>query len=99
MKRFLCVLMTLAMLLSCASFALADERPTLTILMTADPLVTDYKDNTFTKMIEDACNVNLEFVFLPAADAYTKLNVMLSSGEKLPSPFPCSMESRVAVLI
>lgn len=84
MKRFLCVLMTLAMLLSCASFALADERPTLTILMTADPLVTDYKDNTFTKMIEDACNVNLEFVFLPAADAYTKLNVMLSSGEKLP---------------
>ena len=38
MKRFLCVLMTLAMLLSCASFALADERPTLTILMTADPL-------------------------------------------------------------
>ena len=35
-------------------------------------------------MIEDACNVNLEFVFLPAADAYTKLNVMLSSGEKLP---------------
>ena len=62
MKRFLCVLMTLAMLLSCASFALADERPTLTILMTADPLVTDYKDNTFTKMIEDACNVNLEFV-------------------------------------
>ena len=86
MKKTLSFLLALVLLLSCANIAMASggDTPTLTILMEEDPLVTDYKDNTFTHMIEEDCNVNLEFSFLPSADSKTKLNVMLSSGEALP---------------
>ena len=85
MRKLLSALLILVLVLGGVSFASASgDAPTLTILIQEDPLVTDYKDNTFTKMIEADNNVNLEFTFLPSADANTKLNVMISSGEALP---------------
>jgi len=60
------------------------EPETLTILVTEDPLVVDHETNAFTKYIEENCNVNLEFKLLPAGEAASKLQVMVTSGETLP---------------
>lgn len=94
MKQKLALLLTLLMLFSvpaCAAtmsepgtLPLSDETQTLSILLIDHVYVTDYDDNHFTQMIEEACNVELEFHFLPDADSEQKLNLMISSGEKLP---------------
>ena len=83
MKKFLALLLAALMLCSCVS-ALAEERETLTILIKDDTLITSYEDNAFTYYVEENCNVNLDFVLLPATDADQKLQLMISSGEKLP---------------
>ena len=50
MKKFLAMLLAAALLLSCASFALANaETPVLTIAVEALTNVEDYSTNTFTK--------------------------------------------------
>ncbi len=88
MKRILSLVCTLAILFTLPITSLAEtaDRPTLTILMAQDTYVEDYDTNAFTKYIEDAMNVNLEFELLPANtnDAADKLAVMISSGQKLP---------------
>ena len=61
-----------------------DEPYVLTILVTPSAQVTDWDDNTFTKWIEESCNVDLQFEFLPDADAKQKLNIMIETGEELP---------------
>ena len=83
MKKTLALLLMLAMLCGCVP-ALADEPETLTILIDEDTLIIDYKENKMTKYIEENCNVNLEFVLLPATDPAQKLQLMINSGEKLP---------------
>lgn len=64
----------------------AEARQKLTVAVTANPNVEDYETNYFTKMIENAMNVDLDFVVLPSNvnEAKTKLSLMISSGEKLP---------------
>ncbi|MEG0766616.1 MAG: extracellular solute-binding protein, partial [Clostridia bacterium] len=73
---------------------IAKQTTKLSLLMAQDTLVEDYETNAFTKFIEESCNVDLEFVLLPAADAADKLAVMISSGEKLPDVvnFPLSVD-------
>jgi len=58
---------------------------TLSITMPQDVLVEDYEMNAFTKHIEENCNIDIKFNFLPAdtAEAKNKLTLILSSGEKL----------------
>ena len=63
---------------------IAKEKTELTILMKADPLVEDYDSNRITKMIEEQCNVDLKFEFLPATTPGDKLSIMISAGDKLP---------------
>lgn len=88
LKRTLLLMLALtlacSMPLSCLAEAAENQRPTLTILMAQDTYVEDYETNAFTKYIEDAMNVNLDFILLPASDAADKLSVMISSGQKLP---------------
>lgn len=84
MKKFLSLLLAALMLCGCLTVATAEERETLTILIAEDTLITSYEDNAFTTYVEEGCNVNLEFVLLPATDADQKLQLMISSGEKLP---------------
>ncbi len=64
----------------------ASERKTLTIAIPQDANVEDYDTNYLTTLIEEECNVELEFLLLPTAinDAKSKLSLMASSGEKLP---------------
>lgn len=90
--RLLAMLMALAMLLAMPLTGIAEERPTLTILMAQDTYVEDYETNAFTKFIEDSMNVNLDFVLLPAADAADKLAVMISSGQELPDVINYSLD-------
>jgi len=60
------------------------ERPTLTLLVIPNPNIADFKDNEYTRWVEESCNVNLEFELLPATDATDKLAIMISSGDTLP---------------
>ena len=61
-----------------------DEPAVVTVLVEPLDYVTDWDDNAYTKKVEELCNVDLQFVFLPATDASDKLNIMISTGEKLP---------------
>ena len=56
----------------------------LTILVEPNDYVTDYENNDFTHWIEESCNVDLVFEYLPKADAGDKLAIMVQSGDKLP---------------
>lgn len=89
--------MVLALLLSTAAGAyatelnppgtlpIAQEKVTLTILMQQDPMVEDYETNTFTKMIEEQTNIDLDFELLPpGTEGLNKLSVMIASGQTLP---------------
>ena len=56
----------------------------LKVLIAPTDKVTDHDDNAYTKWIEEACNVDLQFEYLPVTDAGQKLNIMVTTGEKLP---------------
>lgn len=64
----------------------ASGKKTLTIAIPQDANVEDYDTNYLTNMIEEECDVELQFQLLPTAisDAKSKLSLMASSGEKLP---------------
>lgn len=61
-------------------------RETLTVGVVKSSYVEDYDTNYLTRLIEEECNVDLEFVYLPGttADAKSKFAVMASSGTTLP---------------
>lgn len=63
-----------------------EERQTLTVGVSQNSNVEDYESNYLTQLIEQECNVNLEFVYLPSAvdDAKSKFAIMASSNTKLP---------------
>lgn len=56
----------------------------LTILVQPNDYVTDFENNDFTHWIEETCNVDLEFEYLPKTDTDDKLAIMVQSGDKLP---------------
>ncbi len=64
----------------------ASGKKTLTIAIPQNANVEDYDTNYLTAMIEEECDVELQFQLLPTAisDAKSKLSLMASSGEKLP---------------
>jgi putative aldouronate transport system substrate-binding protein len=66
------------------TFPIAKTKTKLSLLMAQDPLVEDYETNSFTKWVEDRCNIDLEFEILPAADSGDKLAIMISSNQTLP---------------
>ncbi len=94
MKKILALVLGLMLLSSTAlagtmtapgTFPVVEGEPeTLTILIAEDTLVTSYTDNAFTRYVEENCNVKLEFQMLPATDTNSKLQLMITSGEKLP---------------
>ena len=72
------------------------EPYTLTVLVTPNDYVTDWDDNAFTHWIEESCNVNLEFEFLPKVDATQKLGIMVQTGETLPDIICVGLSNDVA---
>lgn len=72
------------------------EPEVITILLAPDPYVEDYDNNKLTHWIEESCNVNLEFEYLPTVDALDKLTVMVQTGEKLPDVINVELNAAVA---
>ena len=65
-----------------------DEPAVVTVLMAPSDMVSDYDDNVYTKKIEDLCNVDLQFVFLPSTDAGDKLQYLrgtIATGDRFVS--------------
>ena len=58
----------------------------LTVGLRADANCTDYKDNDYTRWLEEKTGVDLEFIQFSgtAADAATQIALMTAAGEKLP---------------
>lgn len=89
-KKWVAILIASALTVSLSMIVLAEdtagEPRVLTIAIQQNANVEDYTTNYETKLIEEACNVKLEFQFLPTSfdDVKTKLALMVSSGEKLP---------------
>lgn len=98
-KKLLVLALAIALIVSSIGFAGAegnlsaageypiwtgDEPAVISVLVAPSDYVTDWDDNAYTKKIEELCNVDLQFVFLPATEGGDKLNIMISTGEKLP---------------
>ena len=62
------------------------EEKTLTIGIRTSGKVTDYKENSYTKWVEEQTGVNLEFVQFSGTskDAGTQASLMMAAGEKMP---------------
>lgn len=56
------------------------EKIKLTIGIVQNTNVQDYNTNYYTQMLEEACNVDLEFVLFPATEAAEKLRLMCAAG-------------------
>lgn len=83
MKKAIAMLLAAALLLSCASFALADaETPVLTIAVEAMTNVEDYSTNAFTKYLEEKLGVKLEFQIW--SEPKTKLSLLVGGNTTLP---------------
>ena len=67
-------------------FVKPDEEPvTITIGIVTSGLVTDYKENAYTKWLEAQTGLNLEFTqFADSKAAPTQVALMTAAGEKLP---------------
>lgn len=64
---------------------IAKEKVTLTVGVAQNANIQDYETNTLTTMIEEAGNVNLEFIEYPSDEYAQKLRLQMSAGgEELP---------------
>ena len=98
MKKMLALLLA-CVLLTSLSTALAGEDPTiaakerdtivLTIGVQGNATIDSWEDNTQTKMIEEALNVDLQFIEMPVAnnEFKQKVEMMLMSNDALPDMF------------
>ncbi len=96
MKKLLSVLLAAAMLLSLFGLAAGAEGElsepgvlpiwtgaepaVIRVLTPENPKVSDFEDNAYTQWIEEGCNVDLQFIFLPATDTAQKLSTMIAGG-------------------
>lgn len=60
------------------------EGVTITIATPTNARIESFDENELTYMVEDALGCNIEFVNYPSEDYANKLNLMMSTGEKLP---------------
>ena len=96
MKKLLSVLLAAAMLLSLFGFTATAEGElsepgvlpiwtgaepyVIRVLVAENPKVSDFDDNAYTHWIEESCNVDLQFSYLPATDTKDKLTAMIAGG-------------------
>lgn len=78
MKRFLSLMLTLALLLSCLSIVptVAEEVPTLTWLMYGNN--TPNEDNSILRELEARLGVKIKVIYVPNDDLATKLNSLIA---------------------
>ena len=82
MKKLLAMLLVLAMVLSLCP-AMAEEPVVLTVAISDKTNVEDYNTNEMTLYIENALNVDLQFNVYASVDYNNKINLMVTSGDKL----------------
>ena len=101
MKKLLALLMAVLMVLS-ASAALGEsllplkEPVKITMAITQNANVSDYENNYFTKWLEEKTGIDLELILYPSADAATKLNMAVASGDKLPDIISFGVDANTA---
>ncbi len=62
-----------------------DEPITITLALVSEANVTDYKDNAYTKWLEEKTGLNIEIrQFMDNSNAATQIALMIASGETLP---------------
>lgn len=61
-----------------------EEQITLSIGITASPLVTEWENNKFTLWLEEQTGYNIEFVFFSTENSAQQLATMVAGNEKLP---------------
>jgi putative aldouronate transport system substrate-binding protein len=76
----------------------SNEPTKLTIAVQSNPNVEDFNTNHFTLMVEKAMNVDLEFLEFPSQrdEAFTKLALMVSSGQALPDVINMALDETTA---
>jgi len=82
MKKLITLLLVLAMVLSLCP-AMAEEPVVLTVAVADKTNVEDYNTNEMTLYIEKALNVDLQFNVYASVDYNNKINLMVTSGDKL----------------
>ena len=86
MKKLTALLLTLVMVLSLCTFAVAEEKPVLTMWIPEDLRVEDWDTNMMTQWLEEQLGCELKFIVQPSTDYTTKVNMALTVGaiEDLP---------------
>lgn len=111
-KKLLTLVLAIALIVSSFAFAGAeggnlsaageypiwtgDEPAVISILLAPSDYVEDHETNEYTRAIEELCNVDLEFTYLPSVDPGDKLNIMVSTGEELPDVYCGALSNAVA---
>ena len=85
MRKLLAAVMAIMMVLSCVSFAAADEKPITVTVFRGDPGDQPTEDNRIYKMIEDEFGIKFEIEFL-AGDLDETLGTKIA-GEDFPDLF------------
>lgn len=81
MRKLVSLLLTLALLLTAMALpAMAEEIPTLTMMITGDN--TPSEDNNVIKELGSRLGVNVQITVLPSADYSAKLNALIASGSE-----------------
>ena len=88
MKKLITLLLALVMVLSLCP-AMAEEPVVLTVAIADKTNVEDYNTNEMTLYIEKALNVDLQFNVYAAVDYNNKINLMVTSGDKLEDIILC----------
>jgi len=61
-------------------FPVCKEKVTFTIGIPRMPQVIDYKDNSYTKALEEKMNCDIQFEFFPESEATQKVELMVAAG-------------------
>lgn len=95
MKKLVSLALALILLLTCSSalaveynepgtFPICKEKVMLTVAVADNPKIENFETNLQTLFIEEQANVDLVFEIYPRTDFNTKINLMVTSGDKLP---------------
>lgn len=81
MKKYLSLILCIAVILTLMAPVFAEEKPTLTIWVPNDMRISDWEDNLMTKWLEEQLGANLDFIIQPSADYNAKVNLALTAGD------------------
>ena len=89
--RIVALFLSLAMLLSLCSFAIAEEPTQLTICIGRRPYdsTESYSEKHWVQEVEKACNLKINWIELPEETMKEQLSSVLTNTNNLPDIFMC----------